>query len=80
MCGIARAAAAEKNARAQIIIQPGLFQILRDQLEDFLQPQRHDALEMLDVDGLERQAEFVGDGDGLALDFLIQQAPSRVRA
>ena len=69
----ARAAAAEKNARAQIIIQPGLFQILRDQLEDFLQPQRHDALEMLDVDGLERQAEFVGDGDGLALDFLVQQ-------
>ena len=69
----ARAAAAEKNARAQIIEQPGLLQILRDELEDFLQPQRHDALQMLEVDGLERQAEFVGDGDGLAFDFLVQQ-------
>ena len=68
-----RTAAAEKNARAQIIEQPGLLQILRHQLENFLQPQRHDALQMFDVDGLERQAEFIGDGDVPAPGFLVQQ-------
>ena len=76
----ARAAAAEKNTRAQIIEEPGLLQILRDELEDFLEPQRHDAAQMLDVDRFERQAEFVGDGDGLALGIPRPPAPSRVRA
>ena len=68
MCGTRAPPPQRKTPGAQIIEQPGLLQILRDQLENLLQPQRHDALQMLDVDGLERQAEFVGDGDGLAFD------------
>ncbi len=69
----ARTATAQKNAGAQIIGQSGLLQILRDQLENFLKPQRHDVAQMLDIDRFERQAEFVGNGNGLSFAFLIHQ-------
>ena len=71
--GTRAATAAKKNPGAQIIGQPGLLQILRDQLEDFLEPQRHDAAQMFDIDRFQRQAEFVRNGDRLAFDFLIHQ-------
>ena len=67
----ARAATAQKNTAAQVIEQSRLLQILRNQLEDFLQPQRHDAAQVFNVDGFERQAKFVGNGNRLAPAFRI---------
>ena len=49
------------------------MQILRDQLEDFLQPQPHDAAQVFYADFFQLQADFVGDGEGLSLDGLIDQ-------
>src|ERR1017187_6615620 len=69
----ARAAAAEENPGAQIIGEAGLLQFMRDELENFLQPQRHDALEMLVVEALEFEAEFIGDADGLAFHRVVDE-------
>ena len=63
----ARGAAAEENPGAQIVGETGRLQILRDELENLLQPQRHDALKMPDVDALEFEAELVGEAQGLLL-------------
>src|ERR1035437_6052213 len=69
----ARTAAAEKNSGAQIIGEAGLFEFVRDDLKQFFQPQRHDVLQMFQDHGLEREAEFIGDADGLALGGLRDQ-------
>ena len=70
----ARSATAKEHPRAQVIQRPGLLEVLADELENLLQPQRHDPAQMLEVDGLKRQAEFVGDRNRLALGGLVEKA------
>jgi len=62
-----------KTPAAQVIHQPGLLQILRDDHKYFLQPHRHDPLQMLQIDCLERQAKVVRDGNGPALERFIHE-------
>src|SRR5580692_8618372 len=69
----ARTAAAKKNTRAQIIGQPGLFQVLGDELENLFQPQGHDLAQVLDVNDLKHHAQFVGDRHRLAFALRVQQ-------
>jgi len=45
----AGAAAAQKHAGPQIIHRSGLVEVLADELENFLEPQRHDAAQMFEV-------------------------------
>ena len=69
-----RPAAAEKHPGAQVIQRPGLLQVLADELENLLQPQRHDAAQVFEVNGFEGQAVLVGDGVHLPLVGLLNKA------
>ena len=54
------AAAAEEHACPGVIEGAGLVQVLHDKLEDLLEAQRHDALQVLEVDRLKRQPHVAG--------------------
>src|SRR5665213_605018 len=69
----ARTAAAQKTPGAQIVGEAGRFQFMRDELENFIEPERHDFLEMPVVDALEFEAEFIGDADGLAFHRVVDE-------
>src|SRR5450759_2692176 len=69
-----RPATAQEYPRPQVIQRADLLKVLANKLEHLFQPQRHDAAQMLEVDGLERQAKLVRDSNRLPLDGVLQKA------